>query len=79
MGLDLGLEVWTGFGSILRGNSRHRSHMSREWEMRATGLGKREGYEVSKSFSSWMKNPKRFIISRGRELGFKHKWMLKLR
>lgn len=57
-GTDLGFEVWAGFGSILRGSSRHRSHMSSEWKMRATGLGKREGFEASKPFSNWMKNPK---------------------
>lgn len=76
MELALGLEVCTGFRSILRGNSRHRSHMHKDLEMRVTALGKRTGVRPQNPLKL-EEEPKRSLRSRG--LGFKHKWILKLR
>ena len=45
--------------------------------MRGTDLGLNEGYEASKSQAEEPK--KRFSMARGRELDFKHEWMLKHR
>lgn len=76
MELALDLKVCTGFGSILRGNSKHRSHMSREWKMTITGLGKRRGVRLQNPLRL-EEEPKGSL--KGRGLGFRHKWLLKLR